>query len=149
MAVLENILTTVQTKIRALNLTDIPDANVIIQKVPSTRDFESANFPAVIIAPAGEPKFDINKGTNVRDQIDYPIGVFMIAADNQDQVANREKYFTWYEAILKEFRTPRLAGVDSIVNSYVTPGAMVEPGWFELGEYVAGLVLWLISWETR
>ncbi len=149
MAVLEDILTTVQTKIQDLNLTNIPDAQVIIQKVPSTRDFVSANFPAVIIAPAGEPKFDPNKGTNIRDQIDYPIGVFMVAADNQDQVANRDKYFTWYESILKEFRTPRLVGVDSIVNSYVTPGAMVEPGWFEVGEYVAGMVLWFMSWETR
>ena len=148
-AILENILTTVQAEIRALNLTDIPDSHIYLQKVPTTRDFTSNDFPAILITPMGVPKINPQEGTNLRDQIEYPIGVFMVDNDNQNQTINRDKYLTWYEQIMKKFRTPRLAGVSSIVNSFVAPGAVVDQDWFQVGEYHAGLTLWFISWETR
>ncbi|WP_417390221.1 hypothetical protein [Gimesia sp.] len=148
-AILESILTTVQSQIQELDLTDIPDASVYIQKVASTRGFESDDFPAVLIAPLGQPRLNPLKGTNLRDQIEYPVGVFILDNDNQNQTSDRDKYLTWYETILKKFRTPRLTGVDSVVNSYVSPGAVVDPNWFETGEYLAGMTLWFISWEAR
>lgn len=148
-AILENILTTVQTEVRALNLTDIVDSHIHLQKVPTTRDFQSADFPAILIAPMGAPKLNPQAGTNLRDQIEYPVGVFMVDNDNQNQTINRDKYLTWYETIAKKFRTPRLTSVDSVVNSYVAPGAVVDQDWFQVGEYHAGMTLWFISWETR
>jgi len=147
-AILESILITVKTQIESLELTGIDDASIIIQKVPSARDFASDDFPAILIAP-GTPKHNPQAGTNLRDQIEYAVGVFIVDTDNQDQTANRDKYLTWYESIVKKFRTPRLAGVESIVNSYVSPGAIVSSEWFEVGEYHAGMTLWFISWETR
>jgi len=147
-AILESILTTVKTQIESLDLTDITDDSIIIQKVPSTRDFQSADFPAILIAP-GTPKHNPKEGTNERDQIEYQVGVYIVDADNQNQTLNRDKYLTWYEDIFKKFRTPRLTGVNSVVNSYVGPGIVVDPGWFEVGEYHAGVSLWFISWETR
>ncbi|QDT94363.1 hypothetical protein [Gimesia algae] len=147
-AILESILTAVQTQIQGLDLTDIPDASVYVQKVPSTRNFHPADFPAILIA-SGTPKHNPAKGTNLRDQIEYQVGVFIVDADDQDQTLNRDKYLTWYEEIVKSFRTPRLSGVSSVVNSYVAPGAVVDPSWFEAGEYHAGITLWFISWEAR
>ncbi|WP_298865111.1 hypothetical protein [uncultured Gimesia sp.] len=147
-AILESILTTVKSEIELLTLTGIADDSIIIQKVPSTRNFTSTDFPAILIA-SGTPKHNPKEGTNERDQIEYQVGVFIVDADQQNQILNRDKYLTWYETIVKKFRTPRLAGVDSIVNSYVSPGAVVDPGWFEAGEYHAGMTLWFISWETR
>lgn len=147
-AILETILTSVKTQIESLNLTDIADASIIIQKVPSTRDFQSTDFPAILIAP-GTPKHNPQAGTNLRDQIEYAVGVFIVDADQQNQTLNRDKYLTWYEEIVKKFRTPRLTGADTVVNSYVSPGAVVDPGWFEVGEYHAGMSLWFVSWESR
>lgn len=147
-AILETILTSVKTQIESLTLTDITDESIIIQKVPSTRNFTSSDFPAILIAP-GTPKHNPALGTNLRDQIEYQVGVFIVDADQQNQTLNRDKYLTWYEEIVKEFRTPRLTGASTVVNSYVTPGAVVDPGWFEVGEYHAGITLWFVSWETR
>ena len=147
-AILESILTTVQSEIQGLSLTDIANDHVHVQKVPSTRNFTADDFPAILIAPA-TPKLNQNAGTNLRDQIEYQVGVFIVDADNQDQTANRNKYLTWYEEIVKKFRTPRLSGVASVVNSYVAPGIVVDPAWFEAGEFHAGVSLWFISWETR
>lgn len=147
-AIIESILMTVQSEIQNLNLTDIANDHVHIQKVPSTRNFLAADFPAILIV-AGTPRHNPAQGTNLRDQIEYQVGIFIVDADNQNQTANRDKYLSWYEAILKQFRTPRLAGVDTIVNSYVAPGLVVDPSWFEAGEFHAGITLWFISWETR
>ncbi|MCA9013867.1 MAG: hypothetical protein KDA77_00925 [Planctomycetaceae bacterium] len=147
-AILETILTSVKTQIESLALTDIADASIIIQKVPSTRNFTSSDFPAILIAP-GTPKHNPALGTNLRDQIEYQVGVFIVDADQQNQTLNRDKYLTWYEEIVKKFRTPRLTGASTVVNSYVAPGAVVDPGWFEVGEYHAGITLWFVSWETR
>jgi len=147
-AILEDILTTVKTAIEDLNLTGIADASIYIQKVPSTRNFQPSDFPAILIAP-GTPKHNPALGTNLRDQIEYAVGVFIVDADQQNQTLNRDKYLTWYETIVKKFRTPRLSGVDTVVNSYVAPGAVVSPEWFEAGEYHAGITLWFISWEAR
>lgn len=147
-AILEDILTSVKTAIEGLTLTDISDDSIIIQKVPCTRNFQSSDFPTILIAP-GTPKHNPALGTNLRDQIEYQVGVFIIDADQQNQTLNRDKYLTWYETIVKKFRTPRLSGVDSVVNSYVAPGAVVSSEWFEAGEYHAGITLWFISWETR
>lgn len=147
-AILEDILTTVKSQIESLSLTDIADDSIIIQKVPSTRNFQRSDFPAILVVPA-TPKLNRNGGTNLRDEIEYQIGVIIVDADDQNQTLNRNKYLTWYEEIVKSFRTPRLSGVDSVVNSYVAPGAVVDPSWFEAGEYHAGITLWFISWETR
>lgn len=147
-AILESILTTVQSEIQDLNLTDIANDHVHVQKVPSTRNFQSSDFPAILIAPS-TPKLNQSAGTNLRDQIEYQVGVFIVDADNQNQTSNRGKYLTWYEEIVKKFRTPRLTGVSSVVNSYVAPGIVVDPAWFEAGEFHAGVSLWFISWETR
>lgn len=148
-AILESILTTVQSEIQGLSLADIASGDVHVQKVPSTRNFQSSDFPAILIAPAGAPKLNKTGGTNLRDEIEYPVGVYIVDADNQDQTINRDKYLTWYQQIVTKFRTPRLSGVNSIVNSYVAPGLVVDPAWFEAGEFHAGVSLWFVSWETR
>lgn len=147
-AILETILTSVKTQIESLTLTDIANGSIIIQKVPSTRNFTSSDFPAVLIAP-NTPKHNPSQGTNLRDQIEYQVSVIIVDNDDQNQTVNRDKYLTWYEEIVKKFRTPRLTGASTVVNSYVTPGVVVDPGWFEVGEYHAGITLWFISWETR
>lgn len=148
-AVLENILITVQSEIQGLNLTDIADDHVHIQKVPTTSNFVSNDFPAILITPMGVPKINPSAGTNLRDQIEYPIGVFMVDSDNQNQTLNRNKYLEWYEAVVKKFRIPSLTGVDEVVSGYVTTGTVVDQDWFVVGEYRAGITLWFISWETR
>lgn len=147
-AILETILTCVKTQIESLSLTDISNDSILIQKVPSTNKFTSEDYPAILIAP-NTPKHNPAQGTNLRDQIEYQVSIIIVDNDEQNQTLNRDKYLMWYEEILKKFRTPRLAGADTVVNSYVAPGVVVDPSWFEVGEYHAGITLWFISWETR
>ena len=148
-SVLDAVLVAVKSQIEDLALTGIVDASIYIQKVPTTRDFTSSDFPAVIISPIGSPKLNTQGGTNLRDEIEYPIGIFIVDNDNQNQTSDRDQYFLWNERITKSFRTPRLTGVTSIVNSFVSPGVSVHPDWIKTGQYQSGLTVSFISWESR
>lgn len=150
-AILEQCLTTVKAAIQGFSLAGMSNANVVIQKRPSDgkKDLPATQFPCILVAPFGRETMDPigNSGVN-KDDVGYPILVGIIAADNQDQDANRNQYFLWRETIRRQFNSQRLT--DLCMTVKVEPLEIVDgEAWFKRNKFVSGLVLRCISRETR
>ena len=71
-----------------------------------------------------------NRGTNIRDDVHYPVMVTILAADNQDLTTNQEQYLKWREQINRAFRNQGLSAVPEIYNVQVSPGPITSPNAF-------------------
>ena len=100
-SVLDQILDTVVTKIRALDLVGMPDASVKRLKCVLDRDFPT---PGIGVAVLGAEEIS-ETGPNQKDDVTYSIAVCIKIADNQDQTANDdgEKQFLWRQRIRRRF----------------------------------------------
>ncbi len=152
-AVLYDILTAVQTGVVALSLSGVANANILVMKVPSDldRDFPATKFPAVIIAPYGPEILNPADGTNLRDDILYPVLVAILAADNGDQAANFNDYLTWRQQIRHAFHNTNLGTNGALAyNVQVVPQDIVDrSAWFERNLFASGMVLHCYSREPR
>ncbi len=149
-AILYDVLLAVQSQIVSLNLSGIDSAHVILQKVPSDRDGDlpATKFPCVIVAPFGPEILNAADGTNLRDDIIYPVIVAILAADNGDQSANFNTYLTWREQIRHSFHNKVLGTLCYRVQ--VQPQDIVDRGaWFERNLFASGVVLQCFNREAR
>jgi hypothetical protein len=149
----ERCVLAVQARIRGLRLSDLNAASVVVQKVPWARDFLGANpkyaLPGVIIAPWGEEQMNPSEGTNLKDDVGYPVLVSIIAADRQRLVADFGKYLSWRERIARAFRNQPLPGVDEVISCSIDPGPILQPEAFLRGVYHSSMTLRFISREPR
>ena len=85
--ILFDILDAVRSDIQALALPGLSAANVVVQKVPGNRaqDLPAVEYPCILIAPHGAESTDPLAGTNLRDDIVYPVRITILAADAGDQ----------------------------------------------------------------
>lgn len=143
-----------QTAIRALALTGVASANVLIQKVPSIlkKDLQATTpVPCIIIAPAPEG-LNPNAGTNVRDDVDYNFQVLMVQKSAHDQSANLDRLLLWRESIRRKLMNSRFtvaSAITSILRGVVLPGPVFDSDSFSEGFDVSGLRLQVTSRETR
>lgn len=114
-------------------------------------DQEPQGMPAVFVCPVGQTA--IVGGTNERDDIDYPVTIFVV--DRIDQKGNAGELMDaalyWREQIRKEFIHQRLAS-GSTQLAYicrVNPAPVVDPGFTDYKLLVEPLVLSFISRESR
>jgi hypothetical protein len=149
-AVHYNCLTSVQTVVRALGLTDISSANIVVSKVALELVIKQANlsFPAILIAPSKQ-RMPTPEGNNVQDDVYYSVLVYTISADDRDVTANLARQTLWLQRIARTFRNQRLANVATIMSCQVEqPEPVALPSW--LNQYfVTSLVLTFISREPR
>ena len=145
-AVMERCLTGVQSRIQSLTLLDIPNANVVIHKAAEESKVPK---PAVIISPAGPETMVPTAGTNVRDDIFYPVFVGIVAADNRDQTTNRAKYLKWREQIARAHRNQHLPGVTEVYTMQIQTRDIVSPTWFANNLFVSAMVIQCVSREVR
>lgn len=145
-AVMERCLTGVQSRIQGLSLLDIPNANIIVQK---KADEKKVSLPAILISTGGPETMVPTAGTNVRDDIGYPVFVGIVAADNQDQTKDRAKYLKWREQIARAFRNQHLPGVTEVYTMQIETRDIVAPSWFVNNLFVSSMVIRCISREVR
>lgn len=147
-SVYKQILDAVQVGIVALSLTDIADANVVVQKhAIGARKGDLPGLPGVVIVP-GRTK-TISGGTNERDDITYPVVVGTIQASNTDNTSDMNRMLQWHEDISSAFREQRLGAVTSVYTCKVQPlESFARPEWLR-GYDVGGMVLNFISREAR
>jgi hypothetical protein len=153
MAVQFDILEAVQTAIQGLSLSGVSSANVVLLKVATDQapDLPGVKFPAILIAPFGAETLTPTAGTNLRDDIEYPVLVAIVVADNRSQTTGFETYLGWRQSIRRKFhhKTEAFSGVSSVFNSVVTPLAVVDaPAWVR-NSFVSGLVVRVSSREVR
>lgn len=144
-------LTTIQARIRSLALQDIKPENVVVRKIPTDRGWcdGTQEYPGIIISGVGVESQSVTRGTNLRDDIEYPVFVSILAADNQDLESNYGKYLKWRQIINKSHRNQRLPGVDCVTQMKVQPGPITSPTKFWENEYHSSLVIRCLSREGR
>lgn len=150
-AVLYRCLTGVRSRIQGLSLSGIASTSVLIREVPSDRYFKSGDIalPGVVIAPVLGEQMNPLLGTNIRDDVGYPIGVFIVAASNQNLTPAAGNY-KWREQIARAFRNQRLPGVSEVWNCQVEPSAITDPGaWERANLFVSAMTLRFFSREVR
>lgn len=146
-----NCLTAVQTTIRALGLTDVVSASVVVKKLPLQRvqRSDSLTAPIILITP-GRP-VNPDTGSNVQDDIIHSVLVSFLDDDNQEKTlaANMSKYLLWLERVRKAFNRKRLSGVATVYTCVVRPFDPVSyPHWLQ-NWWASSLLLQFTSRETR
>jgi hypothetical protein len=147
MAVYNDILNQVQTQLRALDLTGIADANIVIRKRPTQRALPA--MPGILICPWGSPTIDRSAGTNERDDIEYPVLIATVNVNAMSQTDNVSRNLGWHEDIRQEFINQRLSGVTSVSACFVDPRDSFDPSAFDNSTDLGWMILRFLSREVR
>jgi hypothetical protein len=150
--VLYRCLLATQARIQGLALAGLPGTNILVRKIAGDRDLGSGPqpLPAVQIGPVTNEQMNAAEATNLRDTIVYPVLVAILAADNQDLVANFAQYLGWRQAIARAFRNQSLVGVDEVYQCEIRPGEIISPdAFFRKNLFCSALVLNFLAREPR
>ena len=96
----------VVSQIQALDLTGLPDPNVVSLHIPMDDKYKLVpQLPAIIVCPFGNEV--ILDGTNASDRIQYPILVGILEAqsaieDDSDPFSKADTYLFWREQIIDD-----------------------------------------------
>lgn len=145
-----NCLEAVKSRITSLSLDGISSSDIKVIKVPLDRGWDDGvlSYPGIVISSVGAEQQSPTSGTVQRDDIEYPVFVSMLAADNQDLVTNHSKYLRWRQRINAAFRQQRLPGT-SIQSCTVQPMQVTNVGaWFNAIHH-SSLVIRCLSREAR
>lgn len=145
-------LVAAQARIRGLELPGIADDSVLTRKLPLDRqigpDFKP-KLPCVLLTPMGVEQMNPRAGTNVRDDVGYPVLCSILSADNQKLELTDDRELKWRERIARAFRNQRLPGVSEVYTTVVEPTSIIVPdGWLK-NVWAQGLILRFISREVR
>lgn len=142
-------LEAVQATVRELDLTGVPDDRVHLRTVP--QDSAGLATPCVFVFPFGSEGFAEGAGTNLKDEIIYPVMVAFIKAGNQDNDATpRDLYLLNRQRISDAFRNQRLAGVpESIMINTSYREVISTNAWLNHNLFAGGIVLNIKIWQSR
>lgn len=137
----------VATKIAALSLSGIASSSIVKAKaMPTSEDEFVGGLPGCAIFPHGN--IGELPGTNVRDDIVYPVGILLVQAGNQNQSTNRDRMLLWLEQVRKRFIHQHLT-VTSVYTCMVDPKAAFDLAAWRVNFDAGGMVLRFVSRETR
>jgi len=110
--------------------------------------------PGLIISPPKIVHRPITEGTNLRDDVYYPILIQLIDKDNQERLTNLRTYTKWLEQIAKYFHNQGRANVlttDGQVNIAGASQTFVvdRKMWFRERLFVGGVIVNFKSREPR
>lgn len=154
-AELTTILETVLEQVQALDLAGVPRANIVVchSAAVEIARLPAARMPAVVIAPFGAET--ITAASNVRDDIEYPVLVAIVASLKIDaeeptdkQRLNLDQRLTWRETVRKAFSNQRLDSSRGFTMS-LQPLAIVDAAAFNRDLFVSGFILKIRNRESR
>lgn len=137
-----------QAAIRSLALADVDSDNVLVQKVPWDRPAND-NYPKIIISTIGTETMRKGAGTNVRDDVGYPLMISIIDKDKQTLEDNHSRNLLWRQRIAQGVRNQTLGSIPEIYDCTLEPRAIVDPGWFQQNKWHSSMVLIPLSRERR
>lgn len=114
------ILDQVVSGIQALSLSGVPSANVVRKKVATLREGDMPGNPCILVSPTGQVAAPVAEGTNLRDDIYYPVLVLFCKTDNQSQVSD-DTYLDWHEKVRKKFNNKPLLAVPCVFTCQINP----------------------------
>lgn len=138
-----------QAKVITLGLAGLADDSVIVRKFPIDQGLgaDGVALPAVILSPRRER--EANTGGNDLDDIEYPVEVSILKADNQSVTSAIDTYTKWREQIYRAFRWQRLPGVNEVYTCKVEPGTSIVPSAWQNNLLASVLTLRFTSREVR
>jgi hypothetical protein len=123
--------------------------SIIQVKVTTDRETDFPALPGVLIAPFGAKRIDPFGGSNISDDIEYPIVIVTIQESDADQDDNRNRSLSWHEDIIGQFIHKALSGVSGVSTCLVDPRDVFNPAaWFRNID-AGGMVLRFLSREAR
>ena len=145
----KGIADAVVTAIVALQLGDYPNGNVIdVDHVVASWGIEKEpkGFPAIFVVPTGT--VSVIGGTNERDDISYPIGIFPVDRQPLLDPDFIDTALGWVQTIRKKFVAQRLTTL--AWNCIVDPSPVLDTAVLEgFSLLCSPLYLRFISRETR
>ncbi len=152
-AVQYQIETQIRTDIRALGLTDVVSASVVVKKTPAAnwvKEVDGLLWPLILITPQ-KPQLPPTLGSNVQDDVIYGVMVTLVDDDNQEKTleANHNKYLLWLQKIRKQFHNKRLSNVSTVYTCQVEQYQPVLPGAWQDNKWASALLIKVFSRETR
>ncbi len=143
----------IQTDIRALGLTDVVSASVVVKKILASnwsKEVDNLSYPLILITPQ-KPALPPNLGSNVQDDVIYGVLVTLVDNDNQEPTleANHNKYLMWLEQIRKQFHNKRLSNVSTVYTCQVEQHEPAMPGPWRDNVWASALLIKVFSRETR
>lgn len=148
LSVYERILQAVHADIAGAILDGINSRDVVLQTSP-----DKISRRMIIVAPT-EPERMLagaKQGTNIRDDIDYPVTVAHIDPANRSQTQeNRDRWLSWRQDVSRLFRRQHLTGVPEVRDCMVNYRNAVDTNaWFKANLCVGALVLNFTAREVR
>lgn len=143
-------LVAVQEAIQGLDLTGIADAQIYRMNLPTDRNTQATiTLPCVIVSQPGQ-ELEL-EGTNLRDDIGYPVLITFVDKNNQNTTANQARDLLWRQRVYRLFRHQRtITSVTEIERCEVEPGPIIDPGLFQQQNlWIGSLVVRCISREVR
>lgn len=145
-------LLAVQSVLQALTFSGMNSENIEVVKVVDAKTLEKdgalANrFPGILLAPVGAET--MLGGTNTRDDIGYPVGVFIMAKDDKDYFSNTNTYTLWREEAIKALRNQRLDDVPEVHLSRIEPAQIIHSGAFGRGLLISSFTVRYIARQSR
>ena len=152
-SVLDSLLDTTVSTIKALALTGMPNSSVVRLKCVLDRDFPT---PGIGVAPLG-PEEIAGDGPNIKDDVTYQIVVAIKVADNKDQTSHNdgESQFLWRQKIRRRFHhqpgsTFAFSGITEACTCMVQPLKVIdETIWTTDNLLISALLLKVLCREPR
>jgi hypothetical protein len=147
------ILNAVRDRIRALNLAEIPESQVVVVKVFVPEVIEALpGLPAVVICPPARGEINDAGGTNERDDIGYPVQVTLLAEDGQenDEGVRFDRNVAWQQQIRQALTHCPLPEAGCVFTSRLESQHVIDPfPWKRRNLWSGSLVFRFISREER
>jgi hypothetical protein len=143
-------LIAVVARLKLIGLDGINNDDIVDKTLPTDRgtNFQLNGTTTIVVSPPGTEGQSDGAGTNVRDDIVYPVTITILRADNQSEV-KRPQGLLWRQQINKAFRQQHLPGVPCVYRVRISPGPIVDQRAFWSGRYHSSFILRCTSREGR
>lgn len=149
------LLTAIQSRLQGLTFAaetgggTIASADIVVRKVAIDQEDHNPNKPCILIAPGVRERINHSGGTNIRDEVSYPVGIVVLAKDNRHLTTDIDVHLKWREQIVRALENYRPSAVTEINRVTVDPEAIFPvPQWMR-NLLASAVVCQGLAWQSR
>lgn len=155
-----DLLDAVRGEVVACGLYGISPEHVILQAMPTDQSRYVEMLPCVLVAPGSAETISRTEGTAQKDDIVYPCIVALIDAANQEsqrgigQPRGVEQWLDWREKVVDRLIHNRMTNLSlatgaALLDTWIEPGSILEPGWLQSNLAVSVVTLMCLVRKQR
>lgn len=123
-------------------------SNIVIRTPLTDLEGHIPSFPCIVLGLTGKETVTAG-GTNLRDEVDYPIGIVLFAASNRDLISNRAWYLKVREQIVRACQNWRTSDVPELNRTFVETDPILSLPQWSNGLLASAVVVKGRCWQTR